>query len=99
MGNDAEYNATISNKVPHEAKPCNPIIKTKDKYLGTFSKTKINIYNLNPPNFYLTPEKSIKCNDSVNNIDFNPDYPEIIISALYDGDVKLWNISDKENNN
>ena len=99
MGNDNEYNATISKEVYHKIKPYNPIIKTKDKYFGIFSDNIINIYSLNPPNFILTPEKTIRCDYSVNYLDFNPDYPEIIISALYDGDVKLWNISNKENNN
>jgi len=99
MGNYNEYNATISNEVCHKIKSYNPIIKTKGKYFGIFSDNIINIYNLNPPNFFLTPEKTIISNYSVNYLDFNPDYPEIIISALYDGDVKLWNISNKENNN
>jgi WD40 repeat protein len=90
---------TISNEVLHEVNPYNSIIKTKDKYFDTFSGTNINIYNLNPSHFYLTPEKTITCNDSINNLDFNPDYPEIILSALYDGIVKLWNISNKENKN
>ena len=99
MGITSEYEAIITNEVAKKFGKCDSIIKSNRKYLGTFNNDKINIYNLNYPSFNLTVENSISCIEKINNIDFNPEYPQIIMSALNDGDVKLWNISDKANNN
>ena len=100
MGNsNNEYNATISKEILTQTGEFNPKIKSNNKYLGTFSDCMIKIFNINPQDFSLTLDKSFRCNNKINNLDFNPDYPEIIMSALDDGDVKLWNISDQVNYN
>ena len=97
MGNSNEYETRITNKVIKRLDNCNPIMKSNNKYLGTFYDNKIIIYDLDPPNFNLTIENSIICKEDIKYIDFNPEYPEIIMSALSEGDVKLWNISKKKN--
>ena len=99
MGNNNEYNANISNEIFTQIGEFNPKIKSNNKYLGTFSDSMIKIFNLNPQDFSLTLDKSFRCNNKINYLDFNPDYPEILMSALDDGDVKLWNISNQENYN
>ena len=98
MGISNEYKTRITNKVIKPLDNCNPIMKSNNKYLGAFYDNKIIIYDLDPPNFNLTIENSIICKEDINYIDFNPEYPEIIMSALSEGDVKLWNISNKKDN-
>ena len=98
MGISNEYEAIITNEVDQTFDDFNPILKSNKKNLGTFYNNIINIYNLNPPNFNLIIENSISCKEKINYIDFNPEYPQIIMSALNNGDVKLWNISNKINN-
>lgn len=99
MGNNNEYNATISNENFTEFCELNPIIKSNNKYLGAFYKNMFKIYNINPQDFSLTLDKSFRCNTNINYLDFNPDYSEILMSALDDGDIKLYNISDQINYN
>ena len=99
MGNSNDYEAIIANEENRRFGNYNPMIKANNKYLGTFYGKNIKIYNLNPSTFKLTDENSIFCGKNINNIDFNPEYPEIIMSALNDGDVKLWNILNKEKDN
>ena len=97
MGIFSEYEAKITNEVIKKYGKYNSLIKTNNEYLGAFNNNEITIYNLNHPSFNLAVENSITCTEMVNYIDFNPKYPQIILSALYNGDVKLWNISNKEN--
>ena len=97
--NSNDYEAIITNEYNKRFGDYNPIIKANNKYLGTFYYNRIKIYNLNPPTFKLTDENSIFCGKKINYIDFNPEYPVIIMSALNDGNVKLWNILNKGKEN
>ena len=76
MGNNNEYNATISNEILTKIDKFNPKIKLNSKYLGTFNDSMIKIFNLNPQDFSLTLDKSFTCSNNINN--FNKCYGIVI---------------------
>ena len=75
------------------------IAKANDKYLITSLSNYIDIYNLEA-NFGINYRKSIisKSYQEIVNLDFNPNYPELFLSSFTDGNIKIWNINDLDNN-
>ena len=96
MGSDFEIN-TESKKFESEGDF--QIVKANDKYLITSLSNYIDIYDLNK-NLDIKYKKSIisKQSQDITNLDFNPDYPELFLSSHSDGNIKIWNINDLENN-
>ena len=69
--------------------------KANNKYLVTFSNNVMDIYNFRNK-FDINLQSSIINDQIITNIDFNPKYPEIMLSSFSNGDIKLWNISESK---
>ena len=74
------------------------ITKANDKYLITSISNYIDIFNLE--NLEIKYMNSITLDESqiITNMDFNQNYPEIILSSFNDGNINLWKINDLDNN-
>lgn len=71
------------------------MIKANNKYLFTSSNNSINIYNLSQY-FEINFKNSISCNKTVTLLDISPFYPNVISSSLRDGNIKIWEITDSD---
>ena len=96
MGSEFEIN-TESKAI--ESQRDFQIAKANDKYLITSFSNYIDIFNLK--NLEIKYMNSISLDESqiITNMDFNPNFPEIILSSFSDGNINLWKINDDSDNN
>ena len=69
------------------------MIISNQNYLSYICKDIVDIYNLYQNNFDLKYKTSIYFDNYVNHINFNPNYPQLLLTSLQNSEIKLWQIS------
>ena len=73
------------------------MIITNSNYLSCVFNSQMKIYNLSlkENDFSLNYKTSIDCDNYVNYINFHPKYPQLLLSSLWNSEIKLWQIPDE----